>query len=78
MSTVSALKRLLSSMRSDPALLELPDDASLLTDVRLDSLELLNFMLEIEAKLALHIDFEHLDYDHLRSLADLAAFLDAS
>jgi len=75
---VSSLKQLLSALRGDPALLSLPDSASLLDDVRLDSLELLNFMLEIEAKLAVQIDFERLDYDHLGSLADLAAFLEGS
>jgi acyl carrier protein len=78
MSTVSALKELLSKLRHDPELLNLPDHASVLKDVRLDSLELLNFMLEIEATLDRKIDFEHLDYEHLESLADFAAFLDAS
>jgi acyl carrier protein len=75
---VSSLKQLLSALRGDPALLDLPDSASLLDDVQLDSLELLNFMLEIEAKLGVQIDFERLDYDHLGSLADLAAFLERS
>lgn len=77
MSTLASLKQLLAGVRGNPALLDLPDGASLIDDVRLDSLELLTFMLEIEAKLAIQIDFERLDYDHLGSLADLAAFLDA-
>lgn len=76
MTMVNALKQLLAGVRRDPELLHLPDTASLIDDVRLDSLELLTFMLEIEAKLAIQIDFERLDYDHLGSLADLAAFLD--
>jgi acyl carrier protein len=76
MTTVSALKQLLAELRGDPELLNLADRASILKDVGLDSLELLNFMLAIEAKLAIQIDFEHLDYDHLDSLADLATFLD--
>lgn len=77
MTTVDALKQLLAGVRGDPGLLNLPDTASLIDDVRLDSLELLTFMLEIEAKLAMRIDFERLGYDHLGSLADLAAFLDS-
>jgi acyl carrier protein len=77
MTTISALKQLLAALRSDPALQHIPDDASLLTDVHLDSLELLNFMLAIESKLAIRIDFERLNYDHLGSLTDLADFLDA-
>lgn len=76
MSMVTALKELLAGVRGDPELTKLPDSASLVDDVQLDSLELLNFMLAIEAKLAIQIDFERLDYDHLGSLADLAAFLE--
>jgi len=76
MSTVSALKDVLAELRGDPDLKALPDTASVLTDVGLDSLELLQFMLEIEASLALQVDFEQLSYEHLESLAELAAFLD--
>jgi acyl carrier protein len=48
-----------------------------ISDVGLDSLELLQFMLEIEASLAIEVDFERLSYDHLGSLTDLASFLDS-
>jgi acyl carrier protein len=48
-----------------------------ISDVGLDSLELLQFMLEIEASLAIEVDFERLSYDHLESLTDLASFLDS-
>jgi len=76
MSTVIALKDVLADLRGDPDLRTLPDTASVLTDVGLDSLELLQFMLEIEASLAVQVDFERLSYEHLESLVDLAAFLD--
>ena len=77
MSTVDALKEILASMRDDPELARtLPDTASLINDVELDSLELLQFMLEIEAELGIQIDFEKLDYEDLESLERLAAFLD--
>ena len=49
----------------------------MISDVGLDSLELLQFMLEIEANLAIEVDFERLSYDHLESLTDLASFLDS-
>jgi acyl carrier protein len=76
LSTVVALKDVLADLRGDPELRALPDTASVLTDVGLDSLELLQFMLEIEASLAVQVDFEQLTYEHLESLVDLAAFLD--
>ena len=77
MPTVIALKDVLAGLRGDPDLKNLPDDASVITDVGLDSLELLQFMLEIEAMLAIEVDFERLSYDHLESLTDLASFLDS-
>lgn len=78
MSTVTDLKEVLAGLIGDPELARtLPDNASLLTDVSLDSLELLQFMLEIEASLAVEVDFERLSYEHLESLADLASFLDS-
>jgi acyl carrier protein len=77
MPTVVALKDVLAGLRGDPDLRHLPDDASVISDVGLDSLELLQFMLEIEANLAIEVDFERLGYDHLESLADLASFLDS-
>jgi acyl carrier protein len=77
MSTVSSLKRVLAELLGDPALTRtLSDDASLVTDVSLDSLELLQFMLEVEATLGIEVDFARLDYEQLGSLTDLAAFLD--
>jgi acyl carrier protein len=77
MSTVAALKDVLADLRGDPDLRSLSDTTSVLTDVGLDSLELLQFMLEIEANLSVEIDFELLTYEHLDSLVDLASFLDA-
>ena len=77
MPTVIALKDVLADLRDDPDLKHLPDDASVISDVGLDSLELLQFMLEVEASLAIEVDFERLSYDHLESLTDLASFLDS-
>jgi acyl carrier protein len=77
MPTVIALKDVLADLRGDPELKNLSDDASVLSDVGLDSLELLQFMIEVEAKLAVEVDFERLSYEQLESLTDLASFLDS-
>lgn len=77
MPTVVALKDVLASLRGDPELKNLPDHASVISDVGLDSLELLQFMLEIEANLAIEVDFERLSFDDLESLTDLATFVDS-
>jgi acyl carrier protein len=77
MPTFITLKDVLADLRGDPDLKNLPDTASVLGDVGLDSLELLQFMLEIEATLEIEVDFERLSYDHFESLAELATFLDS-
>jgi acyl carrier protein len=76
-STTEALKRILAKVKSDPTLFaRLPDTAHLIDEVGLDSIEMLQLMLEIEATLPIHIDFDRLEYSYLRSIHTLAAFLD--
>jgi acyl carrier protein len=75
--TVDTLKKILAKIKSDPALAAgLADTADLVDEVGLDSLEMLQFMLEVEATLAVQIDFDKLEFSALRSLATLAGFLD--
>jgi acyl carrier protein len=47
----------------------LEDSAHLVHDVRLDSLEMMELMLELESSLGLTIDFERLDFAALESIA---------
>jgi acyl carrier protein len=75
--TVSAIKGILAKIKSEPGLsAALRDSADLIDDVGLDSLEMLQFMLEIEASLSVQIDFDQLEFSTLRSIQTLAAFLD--
>ncbi len=53
----------------------LADGASIVDEVGLDSLEMMNFLLEIERRLDIEIDFEKLDFADLHSLEKLAGFL---
>ena len=76
--TIRIVKEVLAHLRSDPALVDkLSDTADLINDVSLDSLELLQLMLEVEARLAVRIDFEKLEYSDLSSITVLANFLDS-
>jgi len=75
--TIDAIKRIVARVKSDPDLhARLADTADLVDEVGLDSLEMLQLMLEIEATLDVRIDFDRLDYSYLRSIGSLAAFLD--
>jgi acyl carrier protein len=75
--TIEALKRIVAKVKLDPTLsARLSESTDLIDDVGLDSIEMLQLMLEIEASLAIQIDFDRLEYSYLRSLQSLAAFLD--
>lgn len=75
--TVTTIKGIIARLRDSPELArELPDDADLVGALALDSLEMLQFMLELEERLAIRIDFECLEFSYLRSIRALADFLD--
>jgi len=75
--TVAAIKEILARLRATPELAtELPDEADLVDGLSLDSLEMLQFMLELEDRLAIRIDFDRLEFSYLHSIRTLADFLD--
>ena len=70
------IKILLGTVKED---LELPnkisDDANIINDVGLDSLQLLNFLLLVEEKLEVEINFEKLDSRYLSSITNFCEFI---
>lgn len=77
MSTVRVIKEILAKLKRDPTLATtLADDADLVGQVGLDSLEILQFMLDLEARLRIRIDFDTLEFETLTSIERLGAFLD--
>jgi acyl carrier protein len=75
--TVGVIKDIIASVKREPQLAAtLADDADIVNGVRLDSLELLQFMLEVEERLAIRIDFDALEFTALHSIRGLAEFLD--
>ncbi len=77
MTTVDVIKNVVGRIKSDPGLSSrFSSTANLVEDVGLDSLEMLQFMLELEAALDVQIDFDKLEFSYLRSIDSLAQFLD--
>ena len=54
---------------------ELPEDAHIVYDLGLDSLQLIDLLLRIQEELDLEIDFDMFDFTHLESVAALNRFL---
>jgi acyl carrier protein len=74
--TVAAIKEIIAKLRDAPKLAtELADTADLIDHLQLDSLEMLQFMLELEERLAIRIDFDRLEFSYLHSIHTLADFL---
>jgi len=77
-STIATIKDIVARLKREPQLAAtLADTADLVDGVGLDSLEMLQFMLELEERLGIQIDFDQMEFSYLRSLQALAKFLDA-
>jgi acyl carrier protein len=74
---IAEIKNILEEVKGVPGLSQkLSDSADIIDEVGLDSLEMLQFMLEIESRLCLEIDFEAMEFSYLRSLQSLSKFLE--
>lgn len=70
----TALKELVADVLRDPGLAAgLPDDADLVDGLRLDSLQMISFLLAVEDRFDVELDFESLELDDLRSLRRFGA-----
>lgn len=53
----------------------LSSDSDLINDVGLDSLQLINMLLNLEDNLDMVIDFDDFDFDKINTIEELAEFL---
>lgn len=74
---LDTIKSIIAKLKRRPELaMELRDDADLVEEIRLDSLEILQFMLDLEERLNIRIDFEALEFAYLNDISVLAGFLE--
>lgn len=72
----AAMKELLAEILGDPRLAaSIPDDVDIVDDLRLDSLQMISFLLAIEDRFDVELDFESLGLDDLRSLRQFCALV---
>jgi acyl carrier protein len=66
----------MAQVKNEPALVGRVDGSSHLTyDVGLDSLQLINLILLVEAEFGVEVDFESFEIDHLSSLDRFTGFV---
>lgn len=67
---------ILADIKEDEKLKDsLTGESSIIDDVGLDSLEMINFLLMIEEEFGKEIDFERLEYSNLESINKFVSFL---
>lgn len=68
---------ILADIKEDEKLKDtLTGESSIIDDVGLDSLEMINFLLMIEEEFGKEIDFERLEYSNLESINKFVSFLE--
>jgi acyl carrier protein len=76
--TIDAIKKTIEKVKGVSGMsARLSDDADIVNSVGLDSLQMLRFMLELEERLAVTIDFDRLEYSYFNSIRTLAEFMDS-
>jgi acyl carrier protein len=70
------IKTLLADVLGDPALAAtIDDDTSIVGDLGLDSIQMINFLLRLEDEFDIELEFEELSLDQVDSLRQLAGFV---
>jgi acyl carrier protein len=73
---IGEIKLVLEQVTGRPGLAEeLSDTADIVGEVGLTSLQMVDFMLHLEDRLDLEIEFQELEFDALRSIRELAGAL---
>lgn len=70
------VKLLLAEVLGDRDMAEgIADEADIVTDLGLDSIQMINFLLRVEDELNVELDFESLDLAHMSSVKRFCGFL---
>jgi acyl carrier protein len=70
------IKTILGEIIENPnKALEFKSDTNIISDVGLDSLKLINFILKVEEELNIYIDFDSFTHDDLTSIEKFSNFL---
>jgi len=73
---IEKIKKLLAAVTGDPTLVsQLKDSTDIITEVGLDSIQMINFILVLEDEFSIEVDFESLDYSVFKSIKALSQFI---
>ncbi len=76
---VEQIKQLLKEITNNSIdIMKLSNDADIINDVGLDSIQMINFILTVEERFDINIDFEKFNYEHMGSINKLCQFISDS
>ena len=71
------IKQILGELKNDASFSEkFNDSSSIIDDLGLDSLQMINFFLKLEDELDLEIEFDAFDFAYLNSIETFCSFLE--
>jgi acyl carrier protein len=73
---IEKIKTILSQIKENIDISSISDNADLMNDVGLDSLQMINFLLQLVDEFDIELDFDSVDDNHMCSLPKLASFMD--
>ena len=72
------VKQILIEIKENPNLFDnVSDNAHIINDIGLDSLQMLSFILKVEEVFDMQLQFESFDFNHLNSVDSFCAFLES-
>ncbi|MFD2176288.1 phosphopantetheine-binding protein [Veronia pacifica] len=73
----SVIVEIISKIKNDPSLIKIATPEShLIEDLNLDSLDIIDFLLELEVAFDLKFDFDKIDFSMMESIHALQAFIE--
>lgn len=71
------IKAIVAEIKQDDTWLEkLTPQTDLIHEVGLDSLQMVDFLLQVESNFSVEIDFDEIDFSHLSSISSFCSFLE--
>ncbi len=75
---IERIKKVIGKVTENEAIIpSLTEDTDIINDVGLDSLQMIDFMLQLEEEFNIELEFDSLDISHLKSIRSLADFIAA-
>ncbi|MBQ4814201.1 hypothetical protein J8M20_22735 [Pseudoalteromonas luteoviolacea] len=73
---LSEINELLCNVKNDPSLAgQVTEQSNFIEDFGIDSLDIVDFMLELESQFDIEVDFDAFDFDNLTSAKRLVEYI---